>query len=127
MPLKFKPYFTISSSILRNLMRIERAKEKIAQQPLTSKMLSSLRETARLYTTHYSTMIEGNRLTVAQIKKVLHKDNHFIGRERDEREVKGYYAALTYVEKIAEDKTTISEKLIQILHTLVMAGGKTNV
>jgi hypothetical protein len=42
MPLKFKPHFTISANIARNLMRIEAAKEQVAQYPLTSKILSSL-------------------------------------------------------------------------------------
>jgi Fic family protein len=121
MPLKFNPYFTISSSIARNLMRIEAAKEQIAQRPLTAKVLSSLRETARLYTTHYSTMIEGNRLELTQIQDVLHKDSHFIGRECDEHEIKGYYGALTHVEGLIARNTMITEKAIQMLHVLVMA------
>src|SRR5437762_5423087 len=127
MPLKFKPHFAISSSIARHLMRIEAAKEQIGQRPLTSKILASLRETARLSTTHYSTMIEGNRLTIPQIEAVLHKDSHFIGRDRDEREVKGYYAALTYVEGLAQRGIIISEKIVQTIHALVMAGGKIKV
>src|SRR5436190_5627102 len=127
MPLKFKPNFIISANIARNLMRIEAAKEQVAQYSLTSKILSSLRETARLYTTHYSTMIEGNRLGVQQIKAVLHKDSHFVGKERDEREVKGYYAALMYVETLAEQDNIITEKIIQTLHALVMAEGKIKV
>ncbi len=104
-------------------MRIEAAKEQIGQRPLTSTMLASLRETARLSTTHYSTMIEGNRLTIPQIKAVLHKDSHFVGKDRDEREVKGYYAALTYVEDAAKREIVISEKCVQTIHALVMAGG----
>jgi hypothetical protein len=46
----------------QDLMAIEAVKEKVVYLPLTPAVLSSLRETARLYTTHYSTMIEGNRL-----------------------------------------------------------------
>lgn len=95
--------------------------------PLTPMVLSSLRETARLYTTHYSTLIEGNKLEPDQIEVVLKHEGHFPGRERDEHEVKGYYAALTQVEKWAATGTKVTEKVIQTLHALVMAGGKMSV
>lgn len=108
-------------------MRIEAAKEKTLHLPLTPTVLSSLRETARLYTTHYSTMIEGNRLDPAQIDVILKHDGHFPGHERDENEVKGYYAALTQVEQWAAAHINITKKMIQTLHALVMADGKTKV
>ncbi len=60
---RFEPKFTITSKIAAALMRIEAAKEAIGHLPITTSVLASLRETARLYSTHYSTMIEGNRLT----------------------------------------------------------------
>ena len=76
-------------------------------------------------------MIEGNKLDPKQIEAVIKYDNHFPGRERDEHEIKGYYAALTQLEKWIKQKTTtpgfITEKIIQTLHALVMANGKTNV
>ena len=126
MPIKFKPNYTITHKIMKCLMRIESAKEKVFHLPLTATVLSSLRETARLYTTHYSTMIEGNRLDPNQIEVVLKNEGHFPGRERDEHEVKGYYTALTQVEKWAVQGTPITEKMIQTLHALVMANGKIN-
>ena len=95
---------------MSNLLRVEGAKQKILHLPLTPIVLSSLRETARLYTTHYSTMIEGNRLDPAQVEVVLKHQGHFPGRERDEHEVKGYYAALTQVEKWAAQDLPITEK-----------------
>src|SRR5262245_28326779 len=89
MPIKFEPNYTISPKIMTDLLRIEAARQKILNLPLTPKVLLSLRETARLYTTHYSTMIEGNRLDPNQIAAVLKHEGHFPGRERDEHEVKG--------------------------------------
>lgn len=126
MPIKFEPNYIISSKIMNYLIRIEAAKQKILHLPLTPTVLSSLRETARLYTTHYSTMIEGNRLDPDQVEEVLKHQGHFPGRERDEHEVKGYYAALTQVEKWAAQGVKITEKMIQTLHGLVMANGKEN-
>ncbi|MCZ6914494.1 MAG: Fic family protein [Rickettsia endosymbiont of Ixodes persulcatus] len=127
MPIKFLPHYRITSEIAKNLMRIEAAKEKVLFLPLTPVVLDSLRETARLYTTHYSTMIEGNRLVPEQITAVLKKEGHFPGWERDEHEVKGYYAALAKVEQLAANSALITEKLIQILHALVMGDGKSKV
>lgn len=69
-------------------------------------------------------MIEGNRLDPDQIEKVLKHHGHFPGRDRDEHEVKGYYAALTQVEKWAAQSLNITEKRIQTLHALVLATGK---
>ena len=140
MPISFLPRYKITPKVATCLMRIEAVKERTMHMPLAPKVLANLRETARLYTTHYSTMIEGNRLNPSQIESVLlgldqkradqdvinnHK-GHFPGRERDEREVRGYYAALMQVEKWAAQGAVISEKMIQGLHALVMSDGRKN-
>lgn len=108
-------------------MRIEAARQAIRDLPITPTVLASLRESARLFSTHYSTMIEGNRLTQEQVSKVIEKQGHFPGRERDEREVLGYYAALAKVEQLAAAKRNITEQHVQTLHALVMAGGRSRV
>jgi Fic family protein len=126
-PIKFSPNYIITPKIANYLMRIESARQKALHLPLTPTVLASLRETARLYTTHYSTMIEGNRLVPNQIEEVLLHEGHFPGRERDEHEVKGYYAALTQVEQWAAKSSPVTEKMIQELHALVMADGRSKV
>lgn len=123
----FQPVFVITPSIARGLMRIEVVKHALEQLPITPRVLASLRESARLYSTHYSTMIEGNLLTQEQVAKVIAEDQHFPGRERDQQEVRGYYAALDEVELLARSKTSLSEKSVQYLHALVMGVGKTRV
>lgn len=127
MPKKFEPNFSITPKIARALMRIESVREAIANLPMTPKVLESLRETARLSATHYSTMIEGNRLTQVQVNQVIKTEDHFPGRERDESEVKGYYAALNVLEKMVATKVHITETTIQTLHSLVMGKGKVRV
>ena len=127
MQMKFEPNYIITTKVMSCLMRIETAKEKVLHLPLTPTVLSSLRETARLYTTHYSTMIEGNRLDPDQIEGILKHEGHFPGRERDEHEVKGYYAALTQVEKSAAQGVKVTEKIIKTLHALVMSEGRTSI
>ncbi|NGX26470.1 MAG: Adenosine monophosphate-protein transferase SoFic [Chlamydiae bacterium] len=127
MPIKFIPKYTITTKMTQYLLRIEVAKERVLHLPLTPKVLATLRETARLITTHYSTMIEGNRLEPNQVKQVIQYEGHFPGRERDEHEVKGYFTALKQVEKWAEERVFITEALIKTIHGLVMANGRSKV
>ena len=127
MPTNFKPRYTINAAIAMNLMRIEAAKAKVSVLPVNPTVLASLRETAKLYTTHYSTMIEGNQLNIEDIQTVINLKGHFPGRERDEREVKGYYAALAQLEQYAAQGCSVTENMIQTLHALVMSDGNTRV
>jgi Fic family protein len=123
----FEPVCTITPAVATGLMRIEAVREAIDSLPITPRVLANLRETARLFSTHYSTMIEGNRLTQEQVLRVIEDKQHFPGRERDEGEVRGYYAALDEVERLASRRETLTEATVQRLHALVMAGGKVRV
>lgn len=123
----FDPRFTITPKIATLLMRIEAARQAVEDLPVTPSVLATLRETAKLFTTHYSTQIEGNRLTQEQVSRVIKASEHFPGRERDEKEVLGFYAALEKVEQLAKARATVSELHIRMLHALVMAEGRTRV
>lgn len=118
----YKPIFQISPNLTKVLMDIEASRQAVSSLPITVYVLSSLRESARLVSTHYSTQIEGNRLTQQQVEEVL-QGGTFPNRERDEREVKNYYLALDYVDTlIKSNRVSIQEKDIQTLHGLVMDG-----
>jgi Fic family protein len=123
----FAPVFTITPAIARALMRIEAARQAVHSQPVTPRVLARLRETARLFTTHYSTLIEGNRLTQEQVAQVIGAGQHFPGRERDQDEVQGYYAALDEVERLAGLGERVTEAAVRRLHALVMSGGRARV
>ncbi len=123
----FKPRFTISPQIASQLMQIEAIRQEIYDLPIAVSVLNSLRETARLQATYYSTKIEGNRLTQEEVNDVIIKSEHFSGRERDEKEVLGYYTALAEVERHAQQKKAVTENTIQNIHALVMGGGKKRV
>src|SRR5271156_1554027 len=114
----FAPKFTITARVAAALMRIEGAKQAVQHLPITPSVLVTLRQSARLFSTHYSTMIEGNRLTQEQVSKVIEKKEHFPGRERDEKEVLGYYAALERAEQFVAARNPVVERDIQMLHAL---------
>ena len=119
----FKPLFNLTKTMTRNLLRIEATKTQIIDLPMTAAVLTGLRESARLFSTHYSTMIEGNKLNPEQIAAVITENKTFVGRERDAKEVAGYYQALTLVEKKAQSRTPLTEKFIQEIHSIVMSDG----
>ena len=127
MTTRFNPTFTITPAVANALMRIEAVKQAISTLPITPRVVANLRETARLFSTHYSTRIEGNRLTQGQVAQVIGGDRHFPGRERDQDEVKGYYAALDEAERLAKRHERVSDAAVQKLHALVMGGGRARV
>jgi Fic family protein len=120
----FEPRFEITAEIAKSLMRIEAAKVTVENLPVTAQLLTSLRLSARLLTTHYSTQIEGNRLTAAEVEEVVidKRKSGLPGRERDESEVRNYYRALEHVEVLSEKWEPISERNVKVLHGLVMKG-----
>ncbi|GAA1021429.1 hypothetical protein Aple_073850 [Acrocarpospora pleiomorpha] len=119
----FTPNFTISPSIATALMAIEGDRQAIIELPINVEVLAGLRQTAKLAATHYSTQIEGNRLTQAQVSEAL-QGAHFPGRERDEVEVRNYYRALEYVESLAAATGPIDETKMRRVHGLVQDGMK---
>ena len=123
--MKFEPNFRITPGLTQHLLVVERHREALSILPITATLIASLRETARLLSTHYSTQIEGNMLTQSEVKQAIEgKKGGFPGRERDEREVRNYFRALEYVEQELKKETPISENLIKTIHSLVLMGAK---
>jgi Fic family protein len=108
-------------------MEIEAARAVVEQHPLPPAAEAALRHRARLRSTHYSTRIEGNQLTLAEVDRVLagtapRLPGRKRERARDVREVRNYWNALLRVEEWAAQHVPLSETLIQRLHALVERG-----
>src|SRR3954469_1459504 len=116
----WQPRYTLTPAIARRLMEIEAARAVIEQIPLPPAVQSEIRNRARLRSTHYSTRIEGNRLTLAEAEQVLTgRKVPFHSRERDVDEVRSYWKALLRVEEWAARGAELTEELIRRLHALV--------
>ncbi len=119
----WNPNYTLTPKVVNGLLEIEAAKTLVANTPLTPTVEAELRHRARVRSTHYSTRIEGNRLTLAQAEEVIRgKKTHFHGRERDVNEVENYWNALLKVEEWAARSAPFNEDLIKRLHALVEKG-----
>ena len=90
----WQPRYILTPAIARGLMTIEAARAVVDRTPLSPLAEADLRRRARLRSTHYSTRIEGNRLTLAEAESVIAgSQTTFQGRERDVREVQNYWNA----------------------------------
>lgn len=121
--LPWSPRFTLTPAIARGLMQIEAARALVDHTPLTPAAEAELRARARVRAAHFSTFIEGNRLTLEEAKQVIADEQAEIaGRERDVSEVRNYWNALLRVEEWVRKKKPLTEELIKRLHGLVENG-----
>lgn len=119
----WKPVYQINSAIARALMNIEANKMLVEKIPLSAAIQAELRHKARVRSTHYSTRIEGNRLTLKEAEEVIkEKKANFHGRERDVNEVRNYWEALLKIEEWASKMVELDTDLICRVHALVEKG-----
>jgi Fic family protein len=97
--------FNLSASIVRDLQVIERVRETVRLTILPPALAEQLRTQAHIRSTHYSTRIEGNRLTLQETAQAVQQGKLFPGRER---EVESYYRALQQMETWVEGKQTLA-------------------
>lgn len=120
--MSWEPRFGWDARTARALMRIEAARTAIEGLPVSPQLLTSLRQSARLLATHYSTQIEGNRLTPEQVASVAAGGPAMPGRERDAAEVCHYLLALEEMEKLASQGGDLTEREVRRIHGLVLRG-----
>ena len=117
------PYrYTFTAEIVQFLQVIERVRTEVRLTVLPPAVTERLRQRARVRSSHYSTRIEGNRLTLREAEQVLEEGKSFRGRERDALEVQHYYQALAAVEGWTDRKFEVSEERIRKLHALIFTG-----
>jgi hypothetical protein len=119
----WSPRFTLTPAIARGLMQIEAARALVDRTSLSPSAKVAMRASARVRSSHFSTFIEGNRLTLEEARAVISDEKTEIeGRERDVSEVRNYWNALLCVEEWARKKKPLTEELIKRLHALVEYG-----
>ncbi len=122
---RWQPNYAITPSIARHLMDIEAARVVVENTPLPSAAQAELTRQARIRSTHYSTRIEGNRLTLQEAEEVIsNRRRQFHGRERDVAEVHNYWNALVRVEEWARKVKPMTEDTIKRIYAIVMHGSR---
>ena len=117
----FKPKFTITPKIVKNLTEIAQIKTLVDKATLLPVREAFLRRWATIKIAHTSTSIEGNTLGVYQVKQLL-ENKPVKAEERQIKEVKNYISALKLVDQISNKKPGINQKDILNLHKNVILG-----
>lgn len=113
----FKPNFTITNKIVRYLSEIAEARAIILNALLIPKWEIDLRRQALINSTHASTNIEGNKLSLEEVSDLM------IGRkitasQKDKKEVINYFEALRYLDTFKDEKKITQEDILK-LHGII--------
>lgn len=118
----FKQNFKITNKIIKHIADISAARELILNASLLPQWEVKLRRDAIAKMAHHSTSIEGNPLTLEQVKKLLIGDK-IAAWEKDKNEVLNYVRVLEYIDKLGEEKVKeITEDIILKIHQLNTKG-----
>jgi len=114
----YQPKFTVTSRLLRLIEEISALREKILAASVQVSWIPTLQKDARIRNTHSSTAIEGNPLTLDQVRLLEEGQPLPTEPQRATREVLNYFAGLRFIEKHASKKRITHEDLLK-LHALI--------
>lgn len=97
----FKPQYSITNSVLKNIGWIEGAKEVIDYAVMVPAWEVKFKEEAKTRTVHFGTKIEGNELNYSQTQRVL-LGQEVLARQRDVQEVINYRNVVEYIDRLGE-------------------------
>jgi Fic family protein len=116
--MSFQPQFTVTPSLLKRVEQIAALRERIMAATVQVKWIPALQKDTRSRNTHSSTAIEGNPLTLEQVRALEEGREVPAVAPRAKREVANYLAGLQFVEKNAT-KTVIKHEDILNLHKII--------
>ena len=120
--MSFQPQFTITASLLRELETIADLKARIAAATIQVAWTPQLAKDSRQRGAHASTAIEGNPLTLEEVRALEHGATLPVQPERARREVLNYFAGLRWIEKRAKQSKLIVHEDLFRLHRLLADG-----
>ncbi len=118
--MKYKPAFTVTPRLAGQLEAIAALRERIAAATIQVPWIPALRKDARARNAHGSTAIEGNPLTLEQVR-AIEEGRPLHVAERSKREILNYFAALRFIER-EQRKRTITHDDVLTLHKLIATG-----
>src|SRR5260221_13878682 len=116
----YKPQFTITTALLSEVEQVASLRERIQNAAIDLPWVPALQKDTRARNAHSSTAIEGNPLTLEQVRAVEEGRELAAVPARAQREVIKYFAALRHIEKNAA-KSRITHDDILRLHKIIAA------
>lgn len=114
----YEPQFSISLRLLSLVETIAILRERIQSAAVALSWIPALQKDTRTRNGHASTAIEGNPLTLEQVRALEEGRELAAADRRSSREVLNYFAGLRYVEKHAKNKAIRHEDIFE-LHRLL--------
>jgi Fic family protein len=117
----YTPIYTITPRLLSLVEIVAVLRERILNASVELSWIPSLQKDTRSRTVHASTAIEGNPLTLEQVRALEEGRELATTDTRAKREVLNYFAGLRYVEKHAA-KNNIRHEDLFALHRILAKG-----
>lgn len=117
----FRPKFTITPKLLSQVEAISAIRQQIQDSAIDVAWIPALQRDTRVRNAHSSTAIEGNPLTLEQVRAIEENLRLFSVPSRAKREVLNYLAGLRYIEKCANRKQITHKDVFQ-LHSILADG-----
>jgi len=118
--MSYSPQFTITTALLTRVERIAALRERILVAAVDVTWIPAMQMDTRARNAHSSTAIEGNPLTLEQVRAVEEGRDIPAVADRARREVLNYFAGLRFIEKHAKKKVIGHEDILR-LHRIVAA------
>ena len=112
--MSYEPQFSITPNLLSQVEIVAALRERILGAAVELSWMPALQKDTRTRNVHASTAIEGNPLTLEQVRAVEEGREPAASDPRSRREVVNYFAGLRYVEKNAAKKTLRHEDLFEL-------------
>ncbi len=117
----FAPQYSITNKILTGIASIEAAREVIVNAPLVPYWERQFSEERVVRTVHYSTALEGNPLSIEDVRKVLGGEQDQVkAYQRDIQEVINYRNVVKYIESIPNSAKRIDKGHMFEIHKLTV-------
>jgi len=114
----YDPQFSITPRLLSLVEQTAALRERIQSAAVELSWIPALQKDTRTRNSHASTAIEGNPLTLEQVRALEEGRELSAVEARPKREILNYFAGLRYVEKHAKKKTIRHEDIFG-LHRLL--------
>jgi Fic family protein len=114
----YQPIFTITARVIAVIEEIAALREKILAATVQVPWIPALQRDTRVRNTHSSTAIEGNPLTLEQVRALEEGRPLVDVTERSRREVLNYFAGLRFIEKSVAKKLITHEDVLK-LHAII--------
>lgn len=119
--MSYQPLFTISPRLLALVEEVAALRERIQGAAVELSWIPAIQKDTRTRNVHASTAIEGNPLTLEQVRAVEEGRELLAPDPRSRREVVNYLAGLRYVEKRPGKEALHHDEILQ-LHRILADG-----